>query len=152
MQTHAHSASSQPIHHPANHNPRIGTHTHKPTQLQVRQWHHWENEAPSSDTFLKITNSPVTPRHRGSRAGPKSSAWSQSPDRALRRLRASAKALWRRVGTSRWAHGARVAIAVVTTDLIFSPVNRAVYYSLRLVFIDRLNLDHSFDFANFVER
>jgi hypothetical protein len=41
---------------------------------------------------------------------------------------------------------------VVTTDLIFSPVTKAVYYSLRLMFIDRLSLDRSFDYCNLVER
>jgi hypothetical protein len=88
-----------------------------------------------------------SPRAPPSRAGGGARA-----ERATRRARASAKALWVRVGSSGLAHAGRVALAVVTSDLVFSPVTRAVYYSLRLLFIARLNLDQSFDFAAFVER
>jgi hypothetical protein len=70
----------------------------------------------------------------------------------LRRARASAQALWRRVGTSPGSHAVRVVLGVVTKDFFVSPINRAIYYSLRLMFIDQLHLDYSFDFASFVER
>jgi hypothetical protein len=109
----------------------------------VRQWRRWEEEAPDSAEFLRIStnNGAVTPRFSHGGDG-----------RVLQRARKSAKTLWARVGSTQFAHGVRVAFAVVTSDLIFSPINRAVYYSLRLMFIDQLHLDHSFDFASFVER
>lgn len=34
--------------------------------------------------------------------------------------------MWHRVGTTRLGHAARVALAVVTSDLMFSPINRCV--------------------------
>jgi len=111
----------------------------------MRQWHRWEEEAPSSEDFLRISTNITTPRGAAANTA-------AHQNRVLRRARASAKSLWQRVGTSRFSHAVRVAFAVVTTDLIFSPVNRAVYYSLRLMFIDRLGLDQSFDFASFIER
>jgi hypothetical protein len=111
---------------------------------QVRQWHRWEEEAPASEVFLHISGAAQTPRQIPG-------SWAR-PQRALRRARANAKALWERVGTSGFMHGVRIALAVVTTDLLFSPVTRTVYYCLRLTFIERLQLDRSFDFASFVER
>lgn len=113
-----------------------------PAPRQMRQWHRWEAHAPSDDAFLRLSTAPHTPRPRGD---------AKSAGEA-RRMRADAKTLWYRVGSSGFTHGARVAFAVVTSDLLFSPINRAIYYSLRLMFIDRLGLDHSFDFANFIER
>ncbi|KIZ07029.1 MLO-like protein 12 [Monoraphidium neglectum] len=116
--------------------------------VQIRQWRRWEAEAPAADAFLRMSDiTAPSPRAPPSRAGGGARA-----ERATRRARASAKALWVRVGSSGLAHAGRVALAVVTSDLVFSPVTRAVYYSLRLLFIARLNLDQSFDFAAFVER
>lgn len=112
--------------------------------VQVRQWHHWETEAPSADVFLRASGATATPRGLPSGAA--------KPTRALRRARESAKKLWARVGTNRFTHSLRVALAAVTTDLVVSPVTRTVYYALRLMFIDRLSLDHSFNFSQFLER
>lgn len=123
-----------------------------PLTPQVHQWRRWEEEAPASDVFLRISNSPTTPRYPPTHPNPGGGAPGPHDDRAIKRARASARSLWQRVGTSHLSHSVRVTCAVMTTDLIFSPVTRAVYYSLRLMFIDRLNLDHSFDFASFVER
>ena len=118
-----------------------------PNRPQIRQWRRWEEEAPAADAFLRISNTSVTPRTPVTPRG----AWAH-PDRALKRARKSAKQLWGRIGTSRFTHALHMTFGVVTTDLIFSPVTRAIYYSLRLLFIDRLGLDYSFDFAAFIER
>ncbi|KAI8476523.1 MAG: Mlo family-domain-containing protein [Monoraphidium minutum] len=116
--------------------------------VQIRQWRHWEEEAPAADAFLRISNQPTTPHTPNTPRG----GGGAHPGVTLRRARRSAKALWTKIGTSRFSHAWHMAVAVVTTDLFFSPVTRAVYYSLRLMFIDRLGLDYSFDFAAFIER
>lgn len=64
-------------------------------------------------------------------------------------MKRAAKALWMRVGSNWFEHALRVAVCVLM-DFVMAPVNRAIYYSLRLMFIDRLSLDQSFDFASFM--
>jgi hypothetical protein len=100
-------------------------------------WHRWESEAPNAEDFVAIRDhTTISRKHL----------------QGLKHLRHDAGDLWRRVGTNQYSHIFRVVIGVVTKDLIYSPVNRAIYYGLRLMFITRLSLDHSFDFSNFVER
>jgi hypothetical protein len=107
------------------------------TLFQMSIWHQWETEAPNSEDFLAIADhASIPPKHL----------------KGLKHLRHDSKTLWRRVGTNHFSHIFRVATGVITRDLVFCPVNRAIYYGLRLMFINRLSLDHSFDFSNFVER
>jgi hypothetical protein len=105
----------------------------------VRQWRKWERA---------VQRLPRSSNNGSSGGGGRSSPWN-----VLARLGvAGADDVWRRVGGTRCCHAVHVALRVVTTDLIFSPVTKPIYYSLRLFFIDRLSLDRSFDYCNFVER
>lgn len=130
---------------------RAPAHARPQNRLQIRQWRRWEEEAPAAEAFLRVSNVPTTPRTPAAPAGAARGAWAH-PDAAAKRARRSAKKLWARIGTNRFTHACHVALGVVTHDLVFSPVTRVVYYSLRLMFIDRLGLDYSFDFASFIER
>jgi len=157
--------ASHPLNHPTNPtNPT--THPTQPTHTnptnpppQIRQWHRWEAKAPGGSSPQTIAaaddndgaDKTNTARHNNQKSD--SNGAGAGSAAALQLVAADrAAAVWRRVGSSRLTHGIRTAVAVVTSDIVLSPVTEAVYYSLRLMFIDRLGLDQSFDFASFIER
>ena len=49
-------------------------------------------------------------------------------------------------------HASAVAVGMFTRDLFRSPVTKAVYKNLRVMFIERMHFDYTFDFGAFISR
>ena len=58
----------------------------------------------------------------------------------------------RKLEGDRISRALKIALALVTHDLIKAPVTKAVYKNLRVLFIERMHFDYDFDFGTFINR
>jgi hypothetical protein len=90
--------------------------------LQVHEWSKWEAEIQASQADAKRQLLPLDSR------------------------------LHREIEGDSVKHAAAIAVGMFTRDLFRSPVTKAVYKNLRIMFIERMHFDYEFDFGTFINR